>query len=439
MEAAQTLQLHQRAVELREDGVHIDDLLISDGTLIELVERRLERQIEPEETVRDAIEIGARVLDREATGAEVDFVKREFERVSTEVEHAFAERARQIAESFEQQFEHFLGEDGGAMAKTLDAHSGELEELIAQNFGGDRNTAVQHQLRELVAKLLNDSRHELLRQFSAEDGHNPLADFKAAVVREVKRSGESHDKLIEKLAQLEGEVKRLHDAREAESELAAERERGTGKGRTFEQQVFDLIEEMALARGDVAHHVGDLPSASGGKRGDIVVEIDAAAGASKGRVSFDAKDEKLSKNRAWEALNASLEERDAGFAVLVVASEEKVPAGREQLHEYEGNKMVVALDKEEPDPRALELAYRYARCRCLMAGEKLLGLDAAGVRDAADEAMSALKDAQRVRRSLTGATNSVEAARNALDAMIARIEASLARIESLIAASDSPS
>jgi hypothetical protein len=234
-------------------------------------------------------------------------------------------------------------------------------------------------------------------------------------------------------------VKRLHDARGAESELAAERERGTGKGRTFEQQVFDLIDEMALARGDVAHHVGDLPSASGGKRGDIVVEIDAAAGASKGRVAFDAKDEKLSKNRAWEALNASLAERDAGFAVLVVASEEKVPAGREQLHEYEGNKMVVALDKEELDPRALALAYRYARCRCLMANEKLLGLDAAGVRDAADEAMSALKDAQRVRRSLTGATNSVETARSALDGMIARIEASLARIESLIAASDSPS
>jgi hypothetical protein len=151
MEAATTLQLHQRPVEVRDEGVHIEDLLVVDRTLVELIERRLERQIEPEETVRDAIEIGARVLDREATGAEVDFVRREFERVSTEVEHAFAERARQIAESFEQQFEHFLGEDGGAMAKVLDTHSSELEELIAQNFGGDRNTAVQHQLRELVA------------------------------------------------------------------------------------------------------------------------------------------------------------------------------------------------------------------------------------------------------------------------------------------------
>ena len=68
------------------------------------------------------------------------------------------------------------------------------------------------------------------------------------MVREVKRSGESHEKLIEKLAQLEGEVKRLHDAREAEAELAAERERGTGKGRAFEQQAFELVETAGRTR-----------------------------------------------------------------------------------------------------------------------------------------------------------------------------------------------
>jgi hypothetical protein len=440
MEAVRALNLERPPaggrVELRDGAVVIEDLLVEDRTLLELVERRLERGITELETVADALEIGARVLDREATSAEVDAIRRELERASAEAERAFSERSRQIAESFEKQFERFLAEDGGAMSKVLDSHADEMAELIARNFGGDRNTAVQHQVKEIVAKALNESRQELLRQFSAEDGHNPLADFKAAVVREVKRSGESHEKLIEKLVHLEGEVKRLHDARDAESALAAERERGTGKGRSFEQQVFDLLEEMALARGDVAHHVGDRPSASGGKRGDIVVEIDAASGASKGRIAFDAKDEKLSKNRAWEVLNDSLAEREAGFAVLVVALDEKVPAGREQLHEYEGNKIIVALDKEELDARALELAYRYARCRCLMAGEKLLGLDAAGVRDAANEAMAALKDAQRVRRSLTGATSSVETARQGLDVMIAKVEASLGRIESLIAASD---
>jgi hypothetical protein len=435
MEAAQTLQLPQRRVEVRDDGVYIDGLLVRDRKLAELARRRLERDIPPEETIVEAIEIGARVLDREATAAEVDFVRREFERVSAEVEGAFGERATKVVESFEQQFEHFLGQDGGAMTKSLDAHAQELSELVAANFGADRNTAVQHQMKELLAKALSDSRQDLLRQFSAQDGHNPLADFKAEVVRAVKSSGESQAKLTEKILQLETEIKRLRDAREAEAELAAERERGTGKGREFEQQAFEAVEELAAGRGDVAHHVGDERSASGGKRGDIVIEIDAASGASRGRIAIDAKDEKLSKNRAWEVLNAALAERDAGFAILLVASEEKVPAGRQQLHEYEGNKMIVTLDRESLDRRALELAYRYARCRCLMVAERDLALDAAGVRDAAEEAMSALKDAQRIRSSLTGARKGVDAARESLDSMVARVEGSLARVEKLIDAS----
>ena len=42
-----------------------------------------------------------------------------------------------------------------------------------------------------------------------------------------------------------------------------------------------------------------------------------------------------------------------------------MPSGREPLHEYEGNKMIVTLDKEELSLLLLELAYRYARCRVL--------------------------------------------------------------------------
>jgi hypothetical protein len=129
-----------------------------------------------------------------------------------------------------------------------------------------------------------------------------------------------------------------------------------------------------------------------------------------------------------------LAERDASFAILVVASDDKVPAGREPLQEYEGNKMIVALDKESLDPRGLELAYRYARCRTLMSNEAGLEIDAAGVRTAAEEALSALRDAQKIRNSLTGATKGVDSARKALDLMVDRVKASLEQVESLIAA-----
>ncbi|HLL86312.1 MAG TPA: hypothetical protein VK387_03255, partial [Thermoleophilaceae bacterium] len=377
--------------------------------------------------------IGARVLDREATGAEVDFVRREFEKLSSEVERSFADKARAVAEHMQSQFERFLGEDSGAMAKALDSHSEELGELIARHFGGDRSTAVQHQLRELMSRALQESRADLLRQFSAEDGHNPLASFTSTVRGELRAAREKDDAFLNRLAELRAEIQRLRDAEESRAELEAERERGTAKGRSFEEACFGMLESMASARGDVAHHVGDERSASGGKLGDVVIELEAAQGESRGRIAVEVKDEQLSKNRAWEVLNGALRERDAAFAVLVVASDDKVPAGREPLHEYEGNKMIVALDRESLDPRPLELAYRYARCRCLMARERSLQVDAAGVRDAAEEALSALKDAQRIRVALTGATKSVGSAREYLDAMVERVQSSLERVERLIA------
>jgi hypothetical protein len=432
MEAATPLrQPHVRAAG---DRLTIDGLVVEDESAARLVREREEAGQDPVETVTDAIVIGARVLDREGARAEVDFVRREFERVSAELERSFGERAQRVTEELNEQLERFLGEDDGAIAKALEVHSEALSELVAQHFGADRSTAVQNQLREQIKELLDQSRLDLLKQFSTAEGHNPLADFKASVVREVAGSQKKYEELVEKLVRLEGQIRLLASAEEADARLAEERERGASKGRDFEQQAFELIEEMASARGDVAHHVGDARSESGGKRGDVVIEIDAASGKSKGRIALDAKDEKLSKNKAWEVLNASLAERNAGFAILVVASDEKVPSGREPLYEYEGNKMIVTLDKETLDARALELAYRYARCRCLMALERQLEIDAPGVRDAAEEALSALKDAQKIRSSLTGATNSVEGARSALNAMVERVEIQLDRIEALITA-----
>ncbi len=233
MEAAQTLPLARHAVEVRDGSLVIDGLTIDDRTVVELVESRSQQGIAPDESVRDAVEIGARVLDREATQAEVDFVRREFERASNEVENAFVQRAQKVAGELEEQLEQFLGADGGAMSKALEAHADELAELIARNFGGDRSTAVQHQLRELVGKQLQDSRQDLLRQFSAADGHNPLADFKASVVRELKVSADVGRGLADRLGKLEGEIVRLRDASAAKEQLEAERERGAVKGHDF--------------------------------------------------------------------------------------------------------------------------------------------------------------------------------------------------------------
>jgi hypothetical protein len=432
MEAAQTLRLHPPQVEMRDGAVVIDGLVVTDERLVELVQRRIEQDQSPEEAVVQALEIGARVLDRESTAAEVDFVKLELEKIAATVERSFGERADAVATVLQRQMEEAFGEEGGAVAAALDGHAEQMADQIATTFGADRSSAVQNQIKELVERSLRESQQALVRAFSSADGQNPLADLKAAVVRELKSGQESDRALLEKVVALEGEVKRLHDAGEAQAELEAERERGAAKGRAFEDVVFEQIQAIADARGDAAHHTGDEQSESGDKVGDVVVELDAASRGARGRMVFEAKDKRLSRADAWRELDAALEARDAQFAVLVVSSDQKVPARTEPLAEYQGNKMIVTLDKDELDPRGLELAYRYARCRLLVERDAAAAVDAAGVRAATEEAAAALRDAQKIRLHLTKASDGVDEARDVLNAMIARVETALARVEALI-------
>ena len=66
-------------------------------------------------------------------------------------------------------------------------------------------------------------------------------------------------------------------------------------------------------RGDCATHTGGEQAEGGGKKGDTVVELGAADGPAAGRIVFEAKDKKLSKNQAWAELNEGMAARARGL------------------------------------------------------------------------------------------------------------------------------
>jgi hypothetical protein len=416
MEASEKPQLPLDAgegvVRALNDRLVIESLEVTDERAARVVRERAETGQAPTRTVTDAIEIGARGLDREDAAAEVDYVRAEFER------HASALRER--------------------LGKALEAGDQQLAERIAQSFDGERDGSVQKEIDRMLGRALEEQRERIVKLFSSEDGANPLTDFKAAVVRGFKalderqqNEGEANRARIEALQR---EMIELKEREEADRRVAEEAERGTAKGRTFEELVHATIEEIATAQGDAAHHTGDESSEAGGKKGDTVVEIGGALATPVATMVFEAKNKRLSRNDAWPELNACMAERDAAFAVLVVAGEDKIPSGLEELTEYQGNKMIVVLDRDEPDPLALRLVYRYVRARLLATSQGGLEVDAAGVRDAAEEAAARLKRANRVRKSLTSVTNSAGAARQEFDEMVSDVERCLARIESLVEA-----
>ena len=81
-------------VRALDDRLVIESLTVEDERAAKLVRERAEAGHPPAQTVRDAVEIGARVLEREGTAAEVDYVRAEFERHAAELRERLAQGAR---------------------------------------------------------------------------------------------------------------------------------------------------------------------------------------------------------------------------------------------------------------------------------------------------------------------------------------------------------
>jgi hypothetical protein len=307
---------------------------------------------------------------------------------------------------------------------------------------------VQAQIREIVTAESRQHREELLRRLGSEDAANPLVAMQVRIGKKLVETEERHRQEVERLreshttqsramqtqvSELKEHLARLLDKQGHDLELAEAEAAGTRKGLSFEDRVHDAIESIAGARGDLALHTGSAQAEGGGKKGDTLVEIGACEGTARGRVVFEAKDNQMTKNKAWSELNAAMTARAASFGVLVVAGEDNVPAGREALTEYEGNKLIVAVDREDPERTILEAAYGIARARALAARQDELALDAPAMKEAIEEARRGLESLKTARQALTGVRKNADSIESALAAMEETAKAALARADSLIA------
>jgi hypothetical protein len=393
------------------DRLVIERLEVNDPGATRVVQEQVGEGHSPAETVTRAIEIGTRVIESEGTAANVDYVKAELER-----------QLRPLAERL-----------GGV----IEEGNEEFAERLASSFDGERSGSVQQQIREMLITAMDHQRNQLARQFSVQDGSNPLADFKDGVVRAVRSAQEAQQAERAqdrgRIDALTTELTALRERLGAKEELEAEQSRGTAKGRDFEERVHALLDEIATARGDVAHHVGDQAGETRGKKGDTVIELGAGCGPCLAKIAFDPKDSQLTRPKAWEVLNGSLDDRGADYAVLVVATEENVPAKTQSLVEYEGNKLIVAVDREDPERNVLEAAYGIARARALAARQDELALDAPAMKEAIEETRRALESLKTARQALTGVRKNADSIESALAGMEETAKAALARADSLIA------
>ncbi len=403
MEAATTL----RPVTVFPDRIVVNGLTITDTTVLEFVRAA----DDPVRSLLQAIETGARVLDREQVGATVEIVQTNME-----------QSTNNLAASFAKKFD-----------EANDKLASELERLFSDGSAG----AVQHKIRAAVEEAGRQNRDQIVRQFSSADASNPLADFKNGVLRVTQQQVAETVAMREQVVELRAEVARLHAEKEKATEVAAEHHRSTAKGRPYEEAVFDAMEAIAGGHGDLAEPVGDA-AGMGGRKGDVVVGIEGCAGPPRGRIVVEAKHSQTSRNAALAYLDEAMSQRDADYGIWVVPSEDVLPARTTPLREAAGDKVFVVYDPLEGSDTALRVAYAMARFRVMMARNDTEGLDSAAVRAVVERAVTALEEERRMKGQLTNATTAIENAREILTGMGETVRAHLAEIDRLVVAGDQP-
>jgi hypothetical protein len=235
MEAATPLPFSQ--VRTHAGRLWIDGLVVEDACAVRLAADREQRGEDVSRLVLDAIAIGARVLDREQTGANADFVKAEFEKAARELDAAFVDRARLVAERLDKRIDDVFGPENGHVTKAL-----------ARHFGDESSVAVQNRVKVLLAEVGVQMREDLRRQFSSDGDNNPLATFQRMAIGAMRDNAQTqaqHLKAMdEKLALLREEVVKLQGEKDKLQEVAAEAERGTAKGRSYEEEVAAAIDRL---------------------------------------------------------------------------------------------------------------------------------------------------------------------------------------------------
>jgi len=234
--------------------------------------------------------------------------------------HFFEKQADKINARIDEKIEELLGEDG------------QVSDIVTKIFGVDG---------QLVHEYLDPYREG-----------SPLQKAVHAI-----HAGVHTD--FEDLKNILG----VKDGKEEEAD------RGTQKGKVFENDCEPLLEEIAQMHGDDVRATGEeVGVRTDRKSGDFVYDIKEL----KKRITWEVKDYKRSDLQMTdinEYLDDAIKNREAHYGILVSKYVESLPKKIGWFKEISDKKLVIALgtktNSDELHPEILHIAYRWARAKLL--------------------------------------------------------------------------
>lgn len=352
--------------------------------------------------------------------AELDHNIRHLGDVAEGIEKSIRSTAGAATKQLGTEIDRITSSEGGVLSVAVERELGRIVEELDVAFDADSKASVIGRLAEVVEKVSTSNLEEVRRPVSRlvdpsiPDG--PGGRLRAEVIREVTSVREAVQEISESLA-----VTRA---------VAAEADRGTSKGLTFEESVGAELVTLATPTGDLVERVGNEKGILGSEVGDYIVEIIPPSG--NGRIAVECKDRKsFSTAKARAEVDAAVDNREADSGVIVFSGDTRVTNGAPMVKLASGRYAVV-FDKNERDSLALGVAMSAARIDAMSYGTAADDIDVDALCGQLDEAMNLLNKVTVVKQDLGAAAGSIDKAKRHTDELKEALRSKLEEINDML-------
>lgn len=326
-------------VDKRTESVLVRNLLIKDHEVFEVVADQ--KELERAEFVKKALKIGVIALKDVVLAEKVDYVKREFEMLSYELEKTFQKELGK--EGMKGELDRVFGEEG------------RLHNCLEELFGNDGKLA--HDILDMnnINSPIGQLKRTIESYFVGKDSevYNMLdPNSKDSPISRLR------EEILQKLDRIQNEI----TVYLAKKEVT---DKSPKKGFDFEDVLEDALLRLSKPFGDTVEKTAKEKGKMNNLRGDFVLTLsDPSIKGKPPKIVIEAKtlaNVRVTMKGLLGELREAIQNREANFAIAV--TDEAISDAHGCYREVEGDKIICAFgDNGLP----FEVAYRIARTYLLM-------------------------------------------------------------------------
>ena len=253
----------------------------------------------------------------------------------------------------------------GTVASLLESIKLKTGQLMDPESG-----VIAQKMRETATSIGDNQESKLRDLLSPKKDGTPIADLQSTITTALTAHVNGLKTDITAVTQLLNEY--IGAQKKGKELYANSRE----KGGDLETLLDSMIQLESAVHGDDARYVGDTAAPSGDSIGDEIIILNAdVTNGEEVRIVWEAKTDKdfkdkkgrLKRDKVADELTAAIDNREAVCGIFVSDIAGLDMQVQPVWQEFEGNKLIIVLDPEDPDQRLVRMAYLWARSYALRA------------------------------------------------------------------------